>query len=53
MLASYGETGLIMGANMTSRSIFSLPRSSVHGNLVFNFMITPGLFKEKASCKYN
>uniref|UniRef100_A0A8I3RW39 Otogelin like n=2 Tax=Canis lupus familiaris TaxID=9615 RepID=A0A8I3RW39_CANLF len=49
MLASYGQSGLILGANMTSRSIFSLPRSSIHGNLFFNFMITPGLFKEKAS----
>nr|XP_023423412.1 otogelin-like protein [Cavia porcellus] len=47
MLASYGQSDLVLGANMTSRSIFSLPRSSSHGNLVFSFMITPGLFKEK------
>ncbi|KAM6153043.1 otogelin-like protein isoform 1-T1 [Erethizon dorsatum] len=49
MLASYGQSGLVLGANMTSRSIFSLPRSGVHGNLIFSFMITPGLFKEKTS----
>ncbi|TKC43524.1 hypothetical protein EI555_011021, partial [Monodon monoceros] len=49
MLASYGQTGLILGVNMTSRNIFSLPRSSIHGNLFFTFMITPGLFKDKAS----
>lgn len=53
MLANYGQSGLVLGANMTSRSVFSLPRTSIHGNLFFNFMMTPGLFKEKASCKYN
>ncbi|KAB1269975.1 Otogelin-like protein [Camelus dromedarius] len=49
MLASYGQSGLILGANMTSRNVFSLPRSSIHGNFFFNFMITLGLFTEKAS----
>uniref|UniRef100_G3RGH6 Otogelin like n=1 Tax=Gorilla gorilla gorilla TaxID=9595 RepID=G3RGH6_GORGO len=49
MLASYGQSGLVLGANMTSRSVFCLPRSSVHTNLFFYFMITPGLFKEKVS----
>ncbi|CAH7332136.1 Otogl [Phodopus roborovskii] len=49
MLASYGQSGLVLGVNMTSRSLFSLPRSSDHGNLFFIFMITPGLFKEKTS----
>lgn len=53
MLASYGQSGLVLGANLTSRSIFSLPRSSNRGNLFFIFMITPGLFKEKTSCKYS
>jgi hypothetical protein len=53
MLASYGQSGLVLGANMTSRSVFSLPRSNNRGNLFFIFMITPGLFKEKTSCKYN
>lgn len=53
MLASYGQSGLVLGANMTSRSIFSLPRNRIHSDLFFTFMITPGLFKEKVSCKYN
>lgn len=53
MLASYGHSSLVLGANLTSRSIFSLSRSSNRGNLFFIFMITPGLFKEKTSCKYN
>ncbi|KAL1775248.1 otogelin [Sigmodon hispidus] len=49
MLASYGQSGLVLGANITSRSVFSLPRNSDRGNLFFSFMITPGLFKEKTS----
>jgi hypothetical protein len=53
VLARYGPSGLALGANMTSRSIFSMSKSNTHGNLFFNFMITPGLFKEKTSSKYN
>lgn len=53
MLASYGQSGLVLGANITSRNIFSLPRSGTYGDLLFSFMITPGLVKKKASCKYN
>ncbi|XP_073940124.1 otogelin-like protein isoform X9 [Castor canadensis] len=49
VLARYGPSGLALGANMTSRSIFSMSKSNTHGNLFFNFMITPGLFKEKTS----
>lgn len=53
MLASYGQSGLVLGANITSRSIFPLSRIGTPGDLFFIFMITPGLFKEKASGKYN
>ncbi|XP_078505406.1 otogelin-like protein [Lissotriton helveticus] len=47
ILASYGHRDTVLGANVTSRRIFPLPRISAHGNVLFNFMITPGLFKDK------
>ncbi|XP_069629733.1 otogelin-like protein isoform X6 [Haliaeetus albicilla] len=47
ILASYGENDTIIGANVSSRRIFPLPRTGAHGNVFFSFMITPGLFKDK------
>ncbi|KAM7128570.1 LOW QUALITY PROTEIN: otogelin-like protein [Ciconia maguari] len=47
ILASYGENDTIIGANVSSRRIFALPRTGAHGNVFFSFMITPGLFKDK------
>ncbi|KFV14379.1 Otogelin-like, partial [Pterocles gutturalis] len=47
ILASYGENDTIIGANVSSRSIFPLPRTGAYGNVFFSFMITPGLFKDK------
>ncbi|XP_030305381.1 otogelin-like protein [Calypte anna] len=47
ILASSGENGTIIGANVSSRKIFPLPRTGACGNVFFSFMITPGLFKDK------
>ncbi|CAN0070868.1 unnamed protein product [Bubo scandiacus] len=47
ILASYRENGTIIGANVSSRKIFPLPRTRAYGNVFFSFMITPGLFKDK------
>ncbi|XP_075360379.1 otogelin-like protein [Mycteria americana] len=47
ILASYGENDTIIGANVSSRRIFALPRTGAYGNVFFSFMITPGLFKDK------
>uniref|UniRef100_A0A670JY36 Otogelin like n=1 Tax=Podarcis muralis TaxID=64176 RepID=A0A670JY36_PODMU len=47
ILASYGQNDTVIGVNVTSKNIFPLPRSSVSGNVYFNFMLTPGLFKDK------
>ncbi|XP_032063447.1 otogelin-like protein [Aythya fuligula] len=47
ILASSGENDTIIGANLSSRRIFPLPRTGAYGNVFFSFMITPGLFKDK------
>ncbi|NWZ45301.1 OTOGL protein, partial [Brachypodius atriceps] len=47
ILASFGVNDTIIGANVSSRRIFPLPRIGAHGNVIFSFMITPGLFKDK------
>ncbi|KFW92853.1 Otogelin-like, partial [Phalacrocorax carbo] len=47
ILASYGDNDTIIGANISSRRIFPLPRTGAYGNVFFSFMITPGLFKDK------
>ncbi|XP_015484705.1 otogelin-like protein isoform X2 [Parus major] len=47
ILASFGMNDTIIGANVSSRRIFPLPRTGAHGNVIFSFMITPGLFKDK------
>ncbi|XP_014743864.1 PREDICTED: otogelin-like protein [Sturnus vulgaris] len=47
VLASFGVNDTIIGANVSSRRIFPLPRTGAHGNVIFSFMITPGLFKDK------
>ncbi|NXM94510.1 OTOGL protein, partial [Sylvia borin] len=47
ILASFGVNDTIIGANVSSRKIFPLPRTGAHGNVTFSFMITPGLFKDK------
>ncbi|NXD81247.1 OTOGL protein, partial [Halcyon senegalensis] len=47
ILASYGESDTVIGANISSRRIFPLPRTGAYGNVFFSFMITPGLFKDK------
>ncbi|XP_016281164.2 otogelin-like protein isoform X1 [Monodelphis domestica] len=49
ILASYGSIDAILGANITSRKIFPLRRTSPHDFVFFSFMITPGLFREKKS----
>ncbi|KAM4748838.1 otogelin-like protein [Rhinophrynus dorsalis] len=47
ILSSCGDKEIVVGVNVTSKYIFPLPRMSAHGNVLFNFMITPGLFKDK------
>uniref|UniRef100_A0A8C0J7V9 Otogelin like n=1 Tax=Chelonoidis abingdonii TaxID=106734 RepID=A0A8C0J7V9_CHEAB len=47
ILASYGQNDTVIGANITSRKLFPLPRISTYENVGFSFMITPGLFKDK------
>ncbi|NWI10836.1 OTOGL protein, partial [Crypturellus soui] len=47
ILASYGQNDTIIGANISSRRIFPLPRTGAYGDVFFSFMITPGLFKDK------
>ncbi|XP_054843735.1 otogelin-like protein [Eublepharis macularius] len=47
ILASYGQNDTVIGVNISSRKIFPLPRISMNGNVYFNFMLTPGLFKDK------
>ncbi|XP_067146027.1 otogelin-like protein [Apteryx mantelli] len=47
ILASYGQNDTIIGANISSRRIFPLPRTGAYGNVFFSFVITPGLFKDK------
>ncbi|XP_071406186.1 otogelin-like protein [Pithys albifrons albifrons] len=47
ILASFGANDTIIGANVSSRRIFPLPRTGAYGNVIFSFMITPGLFKDK------
>nr|XP_033808517.1 otogelin-like protein isoform X3 [Geotrypetes seraphini] len=47
ILASYGQSDAVLGANVTSRKIFPLPRISAQRNVLFYFMITPGLYKDK------
>ncbi|XP_062991057.1 otogelin-like protein [Elgaria multicarinata webbii] len=47
ILASYGQNDTVIGVNITSKMIFPLPRISMNGNVYFNFMLTPGLFKDK------
>ncbi|XP_043944002.1 otogelin-like protein [Protopterus annectens] len=47
VLVNYAHSELRVAANITSRTIFPLPRISTFSNVVFNFMITPGLFKDK------
>ncbi|XP_009068673.1 PREDICTED: otogelin-like protein, partial [Acanthisitta chloris] len=49
ILASFGAEGTIIGANVSSRRIFPLPRTGAYGNVIFSFMVTPGLFKDKDS----
>ncbi|XP_071660051.1 otogelin-like protein [Patagioenas fasciata] len=49
ILASYGMNDTIIGANISSRRIFPLPRTRTYGNVYFSFMITPGLFKDEDS----
>ncbi|KAI1238975.1 Otogelin-like protein, partial [Lamprotornis superbus] len=43
ILASFGVNDTIIGANVSSRRIFPLPRTGAHGNVIFSFMITPAL----------
>ncbi|KAG8578217.1 hypothetical protein GDO81_010425 [Engystomops pustulosus] len=47
ILSSCGNSEIVLGVNVTSKYIFPLPRMSAHGNVLFNFMITPGLFRDK------
>ncbi|XP_053799519.1 otogelin-like protein [Vidua chalybeata] len=47
ILTSFGVNDTIIGANISSRRIFPLPRTGAHGNVICSFMITPGLFKDK------
>ncbi|XP_030070610.1 otogelin-like protein [Microcaecilia unicolor] len=47
ILASYGQSDAVLGANVTSRKIFPLARISAQRNVLFYFMITPGLYKDK------
>ncbi|XP_039918670.1 otogelin-like protein [Hirundo rustica] len=47
ILSSFGVNDTIIGANVSSKRIFPLPRTGANGNVIFSFMITPGLFKDK------
>eukprot|EP00079_Xenopus_tropicalis_P034360 XP_017948131.1 PREDICTED: otogelin-like protein [Xenopus tropicalis] len=47
ILSSCGNKDIVLGVNVTSKHFFPLPRMSAHGRVLFNFMVTPGLFKDK------
>ncbi|XP_069620534.1 otogelin-like protein [Ranitomeya imitator] len=47
ILSSCGNSEIVLGVNATSKYVFPLPRMSAHRNVLFNFMITPGLFRDK------
>ncbi|XP_077119007.1 otogelin-like protein [Ranitomeya variabilis] len=47
ILSSCGNSEIVLGVNVTSKYVFPLPRMSAHRNVLFNFMITPGLFRDK------
>ncbi|XP_066579842.1 otogelin-like protein [Amia ocellicauda] len=44
---AYNDT--VFGANLTSGEVFPLPKISAAGGVLFNFMITAGLYKDKYS----
>ncbi|KPP61896.1 hypothetical protein Z043_119959, partial [Scleropages formosus] len=45
--AALNET--VVGANLTSGEVFPLPRIGAQSGILFNFMVTAGLFKDKFS----
>ncbi|XP_072566142.1 otogelin-like protein [Paramormyrops kingsleyae] len=45
--AAFNDT--VIGANLTSGEVFSLPKPSAQGGVLFNFMVTVGLYKDKLS----
>lgn len=45
--AAFNDT--VIGANLTSGEVFSLPKLSAQHGVLFNFMVTVGLYKDKLS----
>nr|XP_015208412.1 PREDICTED: otogelin-like protein [Lepisosteus oculatus] len=45
--SAYNDT--VFGANLTSGEVFPLPKISAEGSVLFNFMITAGLYKDRFS----
>ncbi|KAL7982573.1 hypothetical protein Chor_010171, partial [Crotalus horridus] len=47
ILASYGQNDTVIGVNVSSKKIFPLFRNKLQENVYYNFMLTPGLYKDK------
>ncbi|XP_032077067.1 otogelin-like protein [Thamnophis elegans] len=47
ILASYGQNDTVIGINVNSKKIFPLFRNNLHEKVYYNFMLTPGLYKDK------
>ncbi|XP_039218871.1 otogelin-like protein [Crotalus tigris] len=47
ILASYGQNDTVIGVNVNSKKIFPLFRNKLQENVYYNFMLTPGLYKDK------
>ncbi|KAM6437973.1 otogelin-like protein [Liasis olivaceus] len=47
ILASYGQNDTVIGININSKRVFPLSRNNLQGNVYYNFMLTPGLYKDK------
>uniref|UniRef100_A0A670YLF4 Otogelin like n=1 Tax=Pseudonaja textilis TaxID=8673 RepID=A0A670YLF4_PSETE len=47
ILASYGQNDTVIGINVISKKIFPLSRNNLQEKVYYNFMLTPGLYKDK------
>ncbi|ETE65564.1 SCO-spondin, partial [Ophiophagus hannah] len=52
ILASYGQNDTVIGINVSSKKIFPLSRNNLQEKVYYNFMLTPGLYKDKILCEY-
>ncbi|XP_036375556.1 otogelin-like protein [Megalops cyprinoides] len=48
-LSNVAFNDTVFGANLTSGEVFPLPKISASGGVLFNFMITAGLYKDRFS----